>query len=105
MGQKPFGAGSPAGYSQLNRDWMGSDALMKRIDWVNFISKKTDQSPKLVADRIFDSKLSPLTAALIEGAESSAQGLALLFLSGISVPLRIRQWQIKKLKNLIEEIS
>ena len=81
MGQKPFGAGSPAGYSQLNRDWMGSDALMKRIDWANFISKKTDQSPKLVADRILDSRLSPLTAALIDGAESRAQGLALLFLS------------------------
>ena len=81
MGQKPFGAGSPAGYSQLNRDWMGSDALMKRIDWANFISKKTDYSPQFVADRIFDSKLSPLTAEVIEGAESKSQGLALLFLS------------------------
>lgn len=81
MGQKPFGAGSPAGYSQLNRAWAGSDALMKRIDWVNLLSNKTNQKPQAVADRIFDSTLSPLTVKLLAGAESRAQGLALLLLS------------------------
>ena len=35
MGQSPFNAGSPAGYSHLNRAWMGSNALMKRIDCPN----------------------------------------------------------------------
>lgn len=80
MGHKPFGSGSPAGFSQLNRDWAGSDALMKRIDWVNFISKRTNYSPPFIASRIFDSQLPPLTVKLIAGAESRAQGLALLFL-------------------------
>jgi uncharacterized protein (DUF1800 family) len=80
MGHRSFASGSPAGYSQLNRDWTGSDALMKRIDWVNFISKRTDYSPQFIASRIFDSQLSPLTVKLIAGAESRAQGLALLFL-------------------------
>lgn len=81
MGHKPFGSGSPAGYSQLNRDWTGSDALMKRIDWVNFISKRTAHSPQALARRMFDSQLSPLTVKLIAGAESRAQGLAMLLLS------------------------
>ena len=80
MGHKPFGSGTPAGHSQLNRDWIGSDALMKRIDWVNFISKRTNYSPPFIASRIFDSQLPPLTVKLLAGAESRAQGLALLFL-------------------------
>lgn len=81
MGHKPFSSGSPAGYSQLNRDWTGSDALMKRIDWVNFVSKRAPHSPQVVANRIFDSQLSPITVKLIAGAESRAQGLAMLLLS------------------------
>ena len=81
MGQKPFGAGSPAGYSQLNRAWVGSDALMKRIDWVNLLSKRTRQIAPIVAERIFDSQISPLTVKSLAGAESRVQGLALLLLS------------------------
>jgi uncharacterized protein (DUF1800 family) len=81
MGQKPFGAGSPAGYSQLNRAWMGSDALMKRIDWVNLLVKKTRATAPFVANRIFASQLSSLTGKTLAGAESRVQGLALLLLS------------------------
>ena len=81
MGQKPFGAVSPAGYSQLDRAWTGSDALMKRIDWVNLLSKRIRHTPQAVATRTFDSQLSPLTVKSLAGAESRVQGLALLFLS------------------------
>jgi len=81
MGHKPFAAGSPAGYSQLNRDWTGSDGLMKRIDWVNFISKRTAYSPQVLASRMFYSQLSPITVKSIAGAESRVQGLAMLLLS------------------------
>jgi uncharacterized protein (DUF1800 family) len=81
MGQKPFGAGSPAGYSQLNSAWTGSDALMKRIDWVNLLSKKTRATVPDVAERIFASQLSSRTAKSLAGAESRVQGLALLLLS------------------------
>ena len=81
MGHKPFASGSPAGYSQLNIAWSGSDALMKRIDWVSLLSQKTSETPKNVAARIFDSQLSPLTVKLLAGAESRAQGLAMLLLS------------------------
>ena len=81
MGHKPFASGSPAGYSQLNIAWSGSDALMKRIDWVSLLSQKTNETPKSVAARIFDSQLSPLTVKLLAGAESRAQGLAMLLLS------------------------
>ena len=81
MGQKPFNARSPAGYSQLNSAWTGSDALMKRIDWVNGLSKKSRHTHQAIAERIFDSKLSPLTVKLLAGAESRAQGLAMFLLS------------------------
>ena len=81
MGQKPFGAVSPAGYSQLDRAWTGSDALMKRIDWVNLFSKRIRHTPQAVAKRIFDLQLSPLTAKSLAVAESRVQGLALLLLS------------------------
>lgn len=81
MRQAPFDAGSPAGYSQLNRAWEGSNALMKRIDWVNLLSRRVRETPQPIVNRIFDSQLSPLTVKLLAGAESRAQGLALLFLS------------------------
>ena len=80
MGQKPFSANSPAGFSQLNRDWMGSDALMKRIDWVNLLCKKRPLDPQPIAHRIFDSQVSDVTISSIAAAESPAQGLALLLL-------------------------
>ncbi len=81
MGQSPFNAGSPAGYSHLNRAWMGSNALMKRIDWVNLVSRRVRETPQSIVNRIFDSQLSPLTVKLLAGAESRAQGLALFLLS------------------------
>jgi len=71
--------GASNAYNQIIE--IDTDALMKRIDWVNQLSKKTRQTPQAVAGRIYDSTLSSLTVKLLAGAESRAQGLALLLLS------------------------
>jgi len=81
MGQSPFDAGSPAGYSYLNRAWTGSDALMKRIDWVNLLSNNISENPQSIVKRTFSSQLSSLTVKSLAGAESRVQGLSLFFLS------------------------
>jgi uncharacterized protein (DUF1800 family) len=50
MAQRPFNAGSPAGYSALNDGWAGSDALMKRIDWVARLSQYVNKSPQKIVE-------------------------------------------------------
>ena len=81
MGQSPFDAGSPAGYSALNDAWSGSDALMKRIDWAANFSEKVDGDPLEIADQAFGGSISETTYQSVKRAESRSQGLALLLLS------------------------
>ncbi len=81
MGQRPFNAGSPAGYSALGDAWSGSDALMKRIDWVSRLSLYVKRDPKHIAGQVFGEQLSDNTAQAMARAESRRQSLALLLLS------------------------
>ena len=81
MGQSPFDAGSPAGYSALNDAWSGSDALMKRIDWAAKYSERMDGDPLEIADQAFGGSISETTYQSVKRAESRSQGLALLLLS------------------------
>jgi uncharacterized protein (DUF1800 family) len=81
MGQQPFQAGSPAGFSPLNRAWLGADALIKRIDWVERFCTRLALSPQAVVEQQFAGQLSTATGQAIARAESRQQGLALLLLS------------------------
>jgi uncharacterized protein (DUF1800 family) len=84
MGQQPFGSGSPAGYPDNAKAWMGSDALMKRIDWTNRLNAVV---PKLklnaldIARNIFSDNISEQTLRTIKRAESDRQAKTLLFMS------------------------
>jgi uncharacterized protein (DUF1800 family) len=84
MGQQPFEAGSPAGYSNHSDAWTGSDALMKRIDWVNKLNAVTPKSSTNVltlAEQLFADTLSEQTVLTIKRAESAKQARTLLFMS------------------------
>ncbi|KEQ11393.1 hypothetical protein GZ77_25110 [Endozoicomonas montiporae] len=83
LGHAPFGAGSPAGFSDKSSAWDGADALLKRVDWVNMISRQVrmNQPPLELAQAHSGSLLSDHTAKMVSRAESRQQGLALYLMS------------------------
>ncbi len=81
LGQRPFNAGSPAGYSQVANGWDGADALMARIDWSAKISSRIKGDPLKISQQALGSQLTSTTATAIKRAESREQALALLFMS------------------------
>jgi uncharacterized protein (DUF1800 family) len=80
MGQRPYYAAGPNGWADVESEWLGPDAVWKRVEWA-------DAWAKVVADAQFDpgaiaadalgSALTATTLRAIKQAESPAQGLAL----------------------------
>jgi len=82
LGQQPFNAGSPAGYSDDEQDWLGASALMARIDWTTMLSsyRKRLNAEKLM-DLTLGKSISQLTYNSVMRAESRQQALTLLLMS------------------------
>ncbi|MCW8833476.1 MAG: DUF1800 domain-containing protein [Colwellia sp.] len=82
LGQRPFSAGSPAGFSDNESDWLGASALMARVDWSANISayQKRVNAEKLMTIAL-GSSVSPHTYQTVMRAESRQQALALLLMS------------------------
>jgi uncharacterized protein (DUF1800 family) len=82
LGQQPFNAGSPAGFSDDEKDWLGASALMARIDWSNKVSGylKRVNAEKVMKLALGES-VSDLTYQMVMRAESRQQALTLLLMS------------------------
>jgi uncharacterized protein (DUF1800 family) len=82
LGQQPFNAGSPAGFSDDEKDWLGASALMARIDWSTMISGylKRANAEKVMKLALGES-VSDLTYQMVMRAESRQQALSLLLMS------------------------
>ena len=82
LGQKPFNAGSPAGYSDDKSHWLGASALMARIEWSSLLS---EQFPRLSSEKIMTTALgesmSQNTYQLVMRAESRQQSRTLFLMS------------------------
>lgn len=80
LGQFPFNAPSPAGWPDRAEDWLGPDALMKRIDWAVEVGRRMPAFVNPV--RIARNTIWPLASAesrfQIEMAPSVADGIALM---------------------------
>ncbi len=82
LGQQPFNAGSPAGYSDDEQDWLGASALMARIDWTTMISSYNKRvNAEKVMSRSIGNSISQLTYNSVMRAESRQQALTLLLMS------------------------
>ena len=81
LGQKPFNAGSPAGYGDEHTDWDGGSALMARIDWVNSISPMSKVNAEQVMLNSFSASLSQHSYQIISRAESRKLALTLVLMS------------------------
>jgi uncharacterized protein (DUF1800 family) len=78
-GQRPYTPGSPAGWPDTAANWNGGDALLKRIEFATAAGRAIGNriDPLARADEVLGA-LSEHTVFGVRGAESGAQGLALL---------------------------
>jgi uncharacterized protein (DUF1800 family) len=78
-GQRPYTPGSPAGWPDTAANWNGGDALLKRIELAAAAGRAVGDriDPVARAGEVLG-ELGEPTLAAIRGAESAAQGLALL---------------------------
>ena len=83
LGQLPFRAPSPAGWPDVAAARAGPDAVVRRAEWSFAVVRRVAGGAKPL--RLLDMTLGPLASArtreAIERAESSARGVALLFVS------------------------
>lgn len=84
LGQAPYKAGSPAGFSDLAEDWDGASALLARINWITQLTANKRVAKVDLASLInntFGDSLSTHSHESIIRAESRQQALTLLLLS------------------------
>lgn len=84
LGQAPFKAGSPAGYSDFTEDWNGASALMNKINWVAKLSTRKNLRTLNIQETInnsFADTLSTHSYQMVTRAESRQQALTLLLMS------------------------
>lgn len=83
MGQAPFRPGSPAGWPDTAAHWGGADALYKRIEWANAVSRIAGPrvNPVELGDAILGPVFNAETRKAISRAESNVQGMTLLLAS------------------------
>lgn len=82
LGQRPFSAGSPAGFPDTREHWDGADALFTRIEWSAQFSKRFRKLNALdIANTALADTLSTHSRQQLQRAESQEQALALFFMS------------------------
>lgn len=83
MGQRLQAAPSPAGWADRQDEWLGPDALWKRVEWATRVGDRLGQQvdARALARQSLGARLSDATAQQIERAADGPQALALLLLS------------------------
>ncbi len=83
LGQRVMAAPSPAGWSDRGEDWLGPDAVWKRVEWATRIADRAGRSvdARRLAAQSLGPRLGAETARQIERAADGSQALALLLLA------------------------
>jgi uncharacterized protein (DUF1800 family) len=83
LGQRIHAAPSPAGWSDRADDWLGPDAVWKRVEWAARIADRVGGGidARGLAERAFGPWLSEPTRQQIERAADGPQALALLLMA------------------------
>lgn len=83
MGQPVGRAPSPQGWPDQQDDWLGPDALRKRVEWASEMGRTTggQVDARSLARQAWGDALSANTRTQIDRADSGAQALALLLAS------------------------
>ncbi|MET2825567.1 DUF1800 domain-containing protein [Mesorhizobium shangrilense] len=80
LGQPVWRPRSPAGYDDIAASWAAPDALVRRVEVAQRLTRKLDIDPRQLAPRILPA-VSTMTATEVGRAESLHTGLALLIVS------------------------
>jgi uncharacterized protein (DUF1800 family) len=83
LGQRVLAPPSPAGWSDRADDWLGPDAVWKRVEWSTRVGERTGRfvDARSVAAQSLGPLVSPVTQAQIERASDGAQAVALLLMA------------------------
>ena len=83
LGQVPYNPPGPNGWPDLEGEWLGADALWKRMVWANEVAQSLSPPlpPAQLGPALLGSALSTATQQAVERAESPAQALTLLLAS------------------------
>ncbi len=83
LGQRLQAAPSPAGWSDLAADWLGPDAVWKRVEWATRTAARVGPSTdaRALAAQSLGPLLSPATQTQVERAADGPQALALLLMA------------------------
>lgn len=83
MGQRVQAAPSPAGWPDRAEEWLGPDAVWKRVEWATRVADRMGRQldARQVARNSFGDTLSEATTRQIERATDGPQALALLLLA------------------------
>ncbi len=81
LGQTPFNAGAPTGYSDDKQTWSGPRSMMSRIEWAEHFGGVVKGNPQKIAENALGPFLRPQTLTQIRRAESIPQALAIMLMS------------------------
>ena len=83
MGQRPFGASQPNGWSDQAADWGAPDAVIKRLTWSRgFATQHAPAEPPVDLGReALGARLLPATAVALARAETRPEAFAILLMS------------------------
>ncbi|MDP3492419.1 MAG: DUF1800 family protein [Hyphomonadaceae bacterium] len=83
LAQQPFGAPSPAGWPDDTASWAGSDAIKKRLEWANSVSRRMarGETPTQFLNRALGEIASEKTRQAVARAESAEQGFTIALMS------------------------
>ena len=83
LAMRPYSAPSPAGWPDDAAFWANADAIKKRLEWTNSVSRRMARgaSPSRVLELSLGELASQQTRLAVERAESAEQGFTLLLMS------------------------
>lgn len=84
MGQVPYTPPGPNGWPDIAGEWLGADAIWKRLAWANEVTQTgavAQARPLERSAQVLGEAMSDATRTAIERAQSPAQGLILLLAS------------------------
>lgn len=83
LGQRPQAPPSPAGWPDRAEDWLGPDAVWKRLEWATRVGDRLGRQvdARALARASLGPRLSDATAQQIDRAADGAQALALLLMA------------------------
>ena len=84
LGQQPFSAPSPKGWSEDATDWASADGVVKRMGWAEAFAARNvspTADPMQIAQNTLGAQLTPATATAIGRAESRPEAFSILLMS------------------------